>query len=286
MEKELSQINETKRNEWPKVVWISGASSGLGLHTAKALASNGFTVVAGARSFGQGKTVEGCHCLPLNVTDPASIDNFVDQALKTSGSPDVLINCAGIVILGACESYELDELREIMETNFYGMAAMVSKTLPLMREQGRGRIVNFSSISGLLGIPFEGAYTASKHAIEGYSECLALETKQFGIEVMLVEPGGHLSSSKAYRRHSSGMTEDSPYKKAFDQCIASIFEANSVNGSDPNEFGQKLADVLKKKRLPRRLIIGNTKQRLSVIMHSVLPSDVFDSIILNTYIKE
>ena len=284
MKKELPQINEPKRNEWPNVVWISGASSGLGMHTAKALAANGFTVVAGARSFGQEETVEVCHCLPLDVTDPASIDRFVSEALKVVGSPDVLINCAGIVILGACESYETDELREVMETNFYGMAAMISKVLPLMREKGRGRIVNFSSINGLLGVPFEGAYTASKHAIEGYSECLALETTPYDIEVMLVEPGGHRGSSKVYRRHSVGMTEDSPYKKAFDQVVASIYEANSVNGSDPDDFGQKLADVLKKKHLPRRLIIGNTKQRLSVIMHSILPSDVFDRIVLKTYI--
>ena len=174
-----------------------------------------------------------------------------------------------------------------METNFYGMAAMVSKVLPLMCDTGKGRIINFSSINGLLGVPFEGAYTASKHAIEGYSECLALETKPFGIEVMLVEPGGHKGSNKAYRRYSSGMMEDSPYRKAFDQCTASIVEANSVNGAVPDEFGHKLADVLKKKKhLPRRLIIGKPKHRLSVIMHSILPSDVFDQIVISTYIKE
>ena len=286
MKKDFSNINDSNKNEWPKTVWITGASSGLGLHTAQALAANGFTVVAGARSFGKEKTVSGCRCLPLDVTDAASISGFSDQAMKIAGTPDVLINCAGIVILGACESSELDELREVMETNFYGMASMISKVLPLMREQGRGRIINFSSINGLLGIPFEGAYTASKHAIEGYSECLALETKPFGIEVMLVEPGGHRSSSKAYRRYSVGMTDDSPYKKAFDLGTASIVEYNSVNGSNPDELGQKIADVLKKEHLPRRMIIGKPKQRLSVIMHSILPSDVFDRIISNYYIKQ
>ena len=159
-----------------QVVWITGASSGLGLHTAQALARNGFTVVAGARSFGQGKTVEGCHCLPLDVTSRESIDAFAEEAIKTIGPPDILVNCAGMLILGACESYTLDELRQVMETNFFSQAAMISKVLPYMREKGKGRIVNFSSINGLLGIPFEGAYTASKHAIEGYAECLALIT--------------------------------------------------------------------------------------------------------------
>lgn len=285
MKKDYFSNNKQTKNEWPQVVWITGASSGLGLHTATALAANGFTVLAGARSFVQDKTIPGCYCFPLDVTDNVSIDGFVNQALKTAGPPDVLINCAGIVILGACESFEKDELRKVMETNFYGMAAMISHVLPLMREQKRGRIINFSSINGLLGIPFEGAYTASKHAIEGYSECLALETKQFGIEVMLVEPGGHRSSSKTYRHYSAGMTDDSPYKKAFDSCTSSIFEANSINGADPDKLGQKIASILKKRRLPRRLVIGNPKHRLSVIMHSVLPSNIFDQIIINNYIK-
>ena len=91
-----------------QVVWITGTSSGLGLHTAQALARNGFTVVAGARSFGKGKTVEGCHCLPLDVTSRESIDAFAAEALKAFGPPEILVNCAGMLILGACDSYALD----------------------------------------------------------------------------------------------------------------------------------------------------------------------------------
>ena len=270
--------------EWPKVVWITGASSGLGMHTAGVLAKNGFTVIAGARSFNRRDAVEGCCCLPLDVTDDASMDSFVHQALEISGTPDVLINCAGIVILGACESYETDELRQVMETNFYGMASMISRVLPLMRQQGRGRIVNYSSVNGLLGIPFEGAYTASKHAVEGYSECLALETMSYGIEVMLVEPGGHQGSNRAYRRHSAGMTEDSPYWEAFQKGTSSIVRYGA-NGADPDVLGQKVADALRQKQLPRRMLVGKGKQRFSLIMHDLLPARVFDRIIYDYYIN-
>ena len=267
-----------------QVVWITGASSGLGLHTAQALARNGFTVVAGARSFGKGKTVAGCHCLPLDVTSRESIDAFAAEALKAFGSPDILVNCAGMLILGACETYTLDELRQVMETNFFSQAAMISKVLPYMREKGKGRIVNFSSINGLLGIPFEGAYTASKHAIEGYSECLSYEVKPFGIEIMLVEPGDHRSGSSAYRRHSQGMTDSSPYRKAFDIGTAQIAH-DEANGSDPDKLGEKIAQALKRKHLPRRLRIAKGDQHLAVILHDLLPGRLFDRIIGPYYLK-
>ena len=267
-----------------QVVWITGASSGLGLHTARALARHGFRVAAGARSFGNGKSVEGCRCLPLDVTDPDSMDAFCREAEAAFGPPDILVNCAGMLILGACESYPTEELRQVMETNFFGQAAMISRALPLMRKRGRGRIVNFSSINGLLGIPFEGAYTASKHAVEGYSECLALEVKPFGIEVMLVEPGDHRSGSRAYRRHSAGITPDSPYKAHFDLGTARIAH-DEENGSDPDKLGERIAKALEKRRLPRRLRVASADQRLAVILHDVLPAWAFDRIIGSYYRK-
>ena len=267
-----------------QVVWITGASSGLGLHTAQALAQSGFTVVAGARSFGRGKSAAGCLCLPLDVTDPKSIDAFAQQALKAHGAPDALVNCAGMLILGACETYALSELRQVMETNFFGQAAMISKVLPLMREKGKGRIVNFSSINGLLGIPFEGAYTASKHAVEGYSECLALEVRPYGIEVMLVEPGDHQSGSQAYRRHSQGMTASNPYYAAFETGTA-VIARDEKGGSDPDALGRKIAKALKKKRLPRRLRIAKADQHLAVFLHDLLPGWAFDRIIGSYYMK-
>ena len=267
-----------------RVAWITGASSGLGLHTAQALAKGGFTVVAGARSFGGGKTAAGCHCLPLDVTDPGSMDALVRDARAAFGPPDVLVNCAGRLILGACESYPVDELRQVMETNFFGQAAMISRVLPLMRAQGRGRIVNFSSINGLLGIPFEGAYTASKHAVEGYSECLALETKPYGIEVMLVEPGDHQSGSQAYRGHSAGMGPDSPYAAAFETGTR-VIARDEAHGSDPDALGRKIVRALNRRRLPRRLRVAKADQHLAVILHDLLPARLFDRIIGDYYRK-
>ncbi len=268
----------------PQVVWVTGESSGLGLHTAQRLAAHGFQVVAGARSFGGEKSAAGCHCLPLDVTEDESADAFAKKAVGLYGPPDALVNCAGVLILGACETYGIEEIRRVMETNFLGQARMIQRALPLMRERGRGRIVNFSSINGLLGIPFEGAYTASKHAVEGFSECLALEAKPFGIEVMLVEPGDHQSGSRAYRGHSRGMTKDNPYLDAF-EVGTGVIAWDEEHGSDPDRLGDRITKALQKKRLPRRLRIAKWDQKLAVVLHDALPAWAFDRIIGNYYKK-
>ena len=171
-------------------VWVTGASSGLGYYTAKALSDAGWRVIAGARSFSsQNQPEGGVHRLPLDVTKPESVEAFKALALAISPRVDALYNCAGILVLGSCEDTSRDEFQSVMGTNFLGMTEMVKAALPVMRAQSSGRIVNFSSINGLLGIPFQSAYTASKHAIEGYSECLAMEVAPFGVQVCLVEPG-------------------------------------------------------------------------------------------------
>lgn len=265
------------------VVWITGASSGLGLHTARALADAGFRVIAGARSFEKAEAcLPGMRCLPLDVTSPESVAAFARKAEAEAGAPDALVNCAGMLILGACESYGMEELRQVMETNFLGQAAMIQAALPLMRRQRRGRIVNFSSINGLLGIPFQGAYTASKHAIEGFSECLAMEVKPFGIEVMVVEPGDHQSGSDAYRRHSAGMDASSPYAAAFSAATARI-AADEHGGSDPDALGRQIARALGRRRMPRKLRVAKGDQHLAVWLHDALPARLFARIIASYY---
>lgn len=268
-----------------KTVWITGASSGLGMHTALALARHQYRVISGARSFENGKNaLEGCICLPLDVTREESIDRFVMEALKKYGAPDILINCAGVLNLGACESYAPQEVYRVMETNFLGQVRVISAVLPLMRERKQGRIINFSSINGLMGIPFQGAYTASKHAIEGYSECLQLECRPFGIEIMVVRPGDHQSGSQAYRSHGCGMDENSPYRDAYEKAC-SVIRWDESHGCNPERLGEKIVKALKKKHLPRTLCVAKFDQHLAVILHDLLPARLFEKIIGSYYRK-
>ena len=266
-----------------KTAWVTGASSGLGLHTAMALRDDGWRVVAGARSFSEGEK-DGMLCLPLDVTDEESVRRFCRRAAETA-PPDALVQCAGMLVLGSCEETETEEFRRVMDTNLLGMVRMNREVLPVMREKGGGKIVLFSSINGLMGIPFQGAYTASKHAIEGYAECLKLEVKPFGIQVMLVEPGDHRSGSDKYRPHAAAMTESSPYADAYESAIAQIHH-DETNGSDPDVLGQKIARILDRKRIPFRKRIASADQHLAVYIHRFLGAEINGAVLRSYYIRK
>lgn len=265
------------------IVWVTGASSGLGLHTAQAFAKAGHTVIAGARSFHAGKK-DNIWCFPLDVTDETSIGHFKEEALQVADHVDCVVHCAGILMLGSCEETILEEYGKVMNTDFFGMVRINQAVLPLMRAQGFGKIIMFSSINGLLGIPFQSAYTAAKHAVEGYAECLQMEVEAFGIQVCLVEPGDHRSGSEAYRGHTSGMKEDSPYRSSFQKGTGKIHH-DEQNGSDPDVLGAKVARAAGKKRIPFRLRIASADQHLAVILHDILPPALNHRILSDYYLK-
>lgn len=264
-----------------KTVWVTGASSGLGLHTAQALRDAGWTVIAGARSF-HGEEKDGMHCLPLDVTDDASVAAFVSEAQRIAPQVDALVQCAGILVLGSCEETSLEEYKRVMNTNFLGMVRMNHAVLPIMRRQGSGRIVMFSSINGLLGVPFQSAYTAAKHAVEGYAECLMMETQGMGIQVCLVEPGDHRSGSSAYRAHAKGAQATSPYGERY-ASTCYVIHRDETGGSDPDVLGRKVAKALKRKHMPFRLRIAKGDQHLAVWLHDLMLPGLNGSILRNYY---
>lgn len=266
-------------------VWVTGASSGLGFYTAKALVQEGYLVIAGARSFKpyEGPCECGSHRVPLDVRDPESVRAFKEQAMRISPRVDALYNCAGVLVLGSCEETSRDEYKNVMETNFLGTVEMTRAALPAMRAQCAGRIVNFSSINGLLGIPFQSAYTASKHAIEGYSECLQFEVAPFGIQVCLVEPGDHRGGSKSTRLRAAAETGDSPYA-ALVQKGTAVIARDEENGCDPERLGAIAARLLSKKRMPFRLRVAKIDQRMAVVLHALFPAPLIRSILSGYYL--
>jgi len=263
----------------PKTVWLTGGSSGLGLHTAQALRDDGWRVIAGARSFEDGEA-EGIFRLKLDVTEEESVKRFCRTA-SAIAPPDALVQCAGVLVLGSCEETTTEEFFRVMNTNFLGMVRMNRQVLPLMRERGGGKIVLYSSINGLLGIPFQSAYTASKHAIEGYAECLKLETEPFGIQVMLVEPGDHRGGSARYRQRGTCMGPDSPYAAAYEKGTAKI-RHDEDSGYDPDRLGRKVARILDRKRIPFRKRIASPDQHLAVWIHRLCGARI-NGMILKRY---
>jgi len=263
-------------------VLVTGASSGLGLHTAKQLAASGFNVIGGARSFHADDTADDFIRLPLDVTDPASVQAFVRKALALSPKIDAVVHCAGVLVLGSPEETSDEEYLRVMDTDFLGMVRVNREILPHFRENGGGKIVMFSSINGLLGVPFQGAYTAAKHAVEGYAECLEMEAHRFGVQICLIEPGDHRSGSEAYRAHAAAMMDASPYREDF-RSATSVISHDEHNGSDPDALGRKVAKVLKRKKMPFRKCIASPDQHLAVLLHRLLPWGVNSRILRDYY---
>ncbi len=176
-----------------RVVLVTGASSGIGRAIAARLAGAGYRVFGTSRNPQAAAVLPGVTMLPLDVTDQASADACVAAVLAAAGRLDVLVNNAGIAVVGAVEEVTLADARRQFDTNFFGAFRMIQAALPTMRGQRSGAIINISSVAGLLAIPFGGLYSASKFALEGLSESLRAELAHLGIRVVLVEPGFYKS---------------------------------------------------------------------------------------------
>ena len=172
-----------------KVVLITGASSGVGRSTARLLSQKGYKVFGTSRNLTTAEPLPNLEMLALDVRADASVADCVKAASNQAGQLDVLVNNAGYELAGALEETSLDEAKAQFETNFFGVVRMVKAVLPLMRQQKHGQIINISSLSGLSPIPFMGIYSASKFAVEGYTEALRLELKPFNIHVSQIEAG-------------------------------------------------------------------------------------------------
>ncbi|MDT4289973.1 oxidoreductase [Methylomonas sp. MO1] len=168
------------------VALITGASSGIGLVTAKALQQAGYRVFGTSR-----KTLasaDGITMLTCDVTDEASVSNMVAEVMKQAGRIDLLVNNAGVGLLGGAEESSTAQAQALFDVNVFGITRVTNAVLPTMRSQGKGRIINISSVLGLIPSPYNALYAATKHAVEGYSESLDHELRTFGIRVVLVEP--------------------------------------------------------------------------------------------------
>jgi NAD(P)-dependent dehydrogenase (short-subunit alcohol dehydrogenase family) len=171
-----------------RVVLITGASSGIGRATAEVLAARGHRVFGGVRAVATTRPLVGVELVSLDVRDDASAEACVDEMRSRAGRIDVLINNAGVNLVGAVEETSISQAQVLFDTNVIGALRMIQAVLPGMRRQGTGLIVNISSILGFMPAPFMGVYASTKHAIEGLSESLDHEVRGFGIRVVLIEP--------------------------------------------------------------------------------------------------
>lgn len=255
-----------------KTVLITGASAGIGRATAARLHTIGWTVIGASR---RGTSSGGWPGIVMDVDDDDSVRSGTAAALEQHGRIDALVANAGWGLSGAVEQTPIDDARAQLETNFFGAARCVHAVLPGMRTAGGGRIVLISSLGGVIGIPFQAYYSASKFALEGYGEALAYEVSPFGIDVTIVQPGNIRTDFTSSRRDVAVPSGDDSYAAQVRRAV-SLMERDEARGAAPESVAAAIQRVLDAKRPPRRVSVGKLEERAGVFAKRLLPYRLFE----------
>lgn len=264
-----------------KVVFITGASSGIGFDAARLLAREGNKVYAAARRVELMEPLKDDGVVPMrmDVTDPESVETAVSTVLEAEGRIDVLVNNAGFGYFGAIETVPIEDARNQLDVNLFGLADLCRRVLPSMRENGGGRIVNVSSIAGKAVLYFGGWYHVSKYAVEAFSDALRIEMKPFGVDVVLIEPGGihtawgtiaadHLEESSAGTAYSvPAGVEAGVLRKAYTSSIL----------PGPEVVAKAIVKAVSAGHPRTRYRIGLGSSSM-LFLHTILPDRWWDSI--------
>ena len=253
------------------IVLVTGASAGIGGASAQRLAQSGWTVIGASR---RGTSSGQWRGLTMDVDDDASVEKGIASVLGEHGRIDALVTAAGWGVAGAAEQTSTSDAKAQLETNFWGTVRCVHDVLPTMRKQGGGRIVMIGSIGGVIGLPYQSFYSASKFALEGYAEALAYEVGPFDVQVTIVEPGNFKTDFTQERRMVPTPLDD-PYAKARDRAISKM-EHDEINGADPKGVAETVERVLTTSRAPRRVSVGKFDERFGLLAKRVLPYRFFE----------
>jgi NAD(P)-dependent dehydrogenase (short-subunit alcohol dehydrogenase family) len=264
-----------------KVILITGISTGFGKEASELLAAAGHSVYGTVRK--EGKTSDKVNILIMDLMDHTSIKAAVKNVIDKEGRIDVLINNAGMHTGGPLETSPLENIKIQIDTNILGTVVLTREVLPYMRKQGGGTIINFSSIGGLMGLPIQGYYSTAKFAIEGFSEALRMEVKQFRINVVLINPGDFHTNNTANRRNFlAGTGPDDPYKDSYERTLA-VIEKDETNGQPPVVLAKKLVKIVDCRNPRQRYIVSTFEQKLAVFLKYVLPGKWFTAILADHY---
>jgi NAD(P)-dependent dehydrogenase (short-subunit alcohol dehydrogenase family) len=271
----------------PKAVLITGCSTGIGRATAEHLARAGHTVYATAR---RPEAIEdlkalGCKTLALDVTDEDSMRAAVSAVEEAEGAVGALVNNAGYSQSGAVETVPLDDVRRQFETNVFGLLRMCQLVLPGMRREGRGRIVNVSSMGGKLTFPGGGIYHATKHAVEAISDAMRFEVRGFGVDVVVIEPG-LIRTNFAETAVGSVPREDGPYAEfntAVSAATAGAYRGPFGRlGGGPAAVAEAIAKALDAKR-PRSRYRVTASARVFMTQRRLLPDRAWDAVVATSF---
>ena len=255
------------------VALVTGASSGIGKAAAVALVEAGFDVVGTSRDTSRVAPLGGVTFLDLDVASDTSVTSAVQQVIERFGQIDVLVNNAGIGSIGAAEESSIAQAQAVFDINVFGVLRMVKEVLPHMRARGRGRIINLSSVQGFIPAPYMAVYGASKHAIEGYSQSLDHEVRQYGVRVLLVEPAYTKTGFEANAtKPALPLAVYAQQRQTFDRVIAAAIK----DGDDPVVVAKVIVAAVTDPKPKLRYTAGTLAGRASTLRRFV-PARAFDS---------
>jgi NAD(P)-dependent dehydrogenase (short-subunit alcohol dehydrogenase family) len=264
-----------------KVVLLTGVSSGFGKATAEILAAHGYIVYGISRK--QVDSLNGnINVLHADVTDSISVKKAVSTLVEKEGKIDVLINNAGMGTSGPIEYLSHEDITRQMNTNFIGYVNLIQAVLPVMRKNCGATIINISSIGGVMGLPYQGFYSASKFAVEGLSEALRMELKPFNIKVIVIRPGDFLTNFTANRKSVKTPKINGDYEIQFLKTL-SIIEKDENRGLPADFLARKLLRIIRQKHPRNSYFVATPEQKLAVLLKHLLPGSLFSRILSSHY---
>jgi NAD(P)-dependent dehydrogenase (short-subunit alcohol dehydrogenase family) len=255
-----------------KVVLVTGVSSGIGRAIAGLIPRHGFRVFGTARNAGPKRPLEEVELIQVDVRDEDSVRSCVQTVLDRAGRIDALVNNAGYTFVGSLEETRIEEAKQLFDTNFFGVLRMTQGVLPFLREQRSGRIINIGSVVGFVPAPYQGIYSASKHALEGYSESLDHEVRPFGVRVSVVEPGftrTNIAKNSQVAAHPLEAYADGRVR------VLTVIAENIARGATPLGVAEVVLKALTSQSPRARYPVGREAKFLSGL-RKFAPSSLFD----------
>ena len=276
--KDLASVFERNGAVQPDVIVVAGCSSGIGKAIADQLAAV-HIVYGGSR---RRCDPQSWAYHPLDVTDQQSVSRFFDHVMQSEGRIDTLIASAGVGLAGSVEDTSDEEALRQFDVNVLGCHRLIRSVLPAMRQRGAGKIILIGSIGGLIGLPFVPFYSASKFALGGLVEALRGEVGPFGIQATIVHPGDLDTEFGRHRIVARDAGPGSPYRAIFDKMLRFYAEQENA-GPSPDALATTIERLVRRSRLPARVIHGSPLERLGVVGKTYLPQRLFEIVMQMAY---
>jgi NAD(P)-dependent dehydrogenase (short-subunit alcohol dehydrogenase family) len=274
----MKPMNDDK-SQSAEVVLVTGSSSGIGRACCDRLGAGVRRVYGASR---KSTVSQRWTYIRMDVTDDASVESAVAEIARREGRIDAVVHCAGASLVGPIEDTTVEEAKQHFDTNFFGAVRVVRAVLPIMRKQGAGKIILVGSIGGLIGLPYQGHYSAGKFALDGLVEALRGEIGPFGIEAAVVHPGDFNTALSVNRTYSVSTDAKSAYYEVFRKSVE-FYGAVESGARSPDVVARKVERLLGRRRLPVRALVATPLERIGVWCKVVLPGRSFEYLMRKTY---